>query len=212
MRSLMTVIALLLLVTTAPAANLSFTGAFTQDDDVQLFTLSIGAVSNVTLRTWSYAGGTNAAGASIGSGGFDPILTVFDSTGAVVGANDDGGASVTPDPVTNATFDSFLDLTGLAPGLYTVALTQFDNFAAGPNLSNGFVRSGQGNFTPALSGIVGCTQFCDVAGGIRDGDWAVDILNVDQAEEVPRVLEPATMTLLGAGLAAMSFLRRRKRV
>ena len=56
------------------ATNLSFTGTFTHDDNVQLFTFVVGAPSTVTLRTWSYAGGVNAAGATIARGGFDPIL------------------------------------------------------------------------------------------------------------------------------------------
>ena len=51
----------------------------------------------------------------------------------------------------------------LAAGDYTVAVTQFDNFAIGPNLSDGFDQDGNGNFT---AGNTECTQsnFCDVTG------------------------------------------------
>ena len=38
------------------------------------------ATSTVTLQTYGYAGGTNAAGQVIAQGGFDPILALFDST------------------------------------------------------------------------------------------------------------------------------------
>ena len=37
----------------AQAANFSFTGIFTQDDDVQLFSFVVGAPSTVTLLTYS---------------------------------------------------------------------------------------------------------------------------------------------------------------
>jgi hypothetical protein len=69
--------AMVLVSTPAAAADFSFTGNFTQDDNVQLFNFVVGAPSSVTLRTWSYAGGTNAAGTTIARGGFDPILALF---------------------------------------------------------------------------------------------------------------------------------------
>ena len=65
------------------AADFSFTGNFNLDNDVQLFNFSVGAPSTVTLRTWSYAGGINAAGQTIARGGFDPIQAVFNSTGTL---------------------------------------------------------------------------------------------------------------------------------
>ena len=72
----------LLTVPGANATDFSFTGNFTNDNDVALFDFTVGASSpDVILRTWSYAGGTNAAGQVIAEGGFDPILAVFDSTG-----------------------------------------------------------------------------------------------------------------------------------
>ena len=48
----------------AGAAHVALTGTFTQDDAVQLFTFTVTdpALTTVTLRTLSYAGGTNAAG------------------------------------------------------------------------------------------------------------------------------------------------------
>src|SRR5215510_14265065 len=94
-------------VPVATADNFSFTGTFTQDDNVQLFNFSIGAPSSgVILRTWSYAGGVNAAGATIARGGFDPILALFNATtGALIGQNDDGGGLVPADSGTGATFD-----------------------------------------------------------------------------------------------------------
>jgi len=203
--------------TRAEASNFSFTGNFTTDDNVQLFTFSVGVASNVTLRTWSYAGGVNAAGNTILRGGFDPILAVFSSTGGLIGQNDDGGGNVSPDSVTGARYDTFLQVA-LAAGNYSVTVMQYDNFANGPNLSNGFIRTGQGNFTGALSSCQGNGSFEDVTGGPgcqRDNHWAFDILNVTDAVVVPRdgspVPEPASLILLGSGLAAVVRQRRKNR-
>src|SRR5664279_926116 len=74
----------------AKADDFSFTGNLSAGNQVLVFNFTVGATSNVVLETLSYAGGTNAAGTVISRGGFDPILAVFDSTGAIVGQNDDG--------------------------------------------------------------------------------------------------------------------------
>ena len=84
----------LLLSNLANAANFSFTGNLSTPNEIQTFNFTVGLPSSVTLRTWSYAGGTNADGAVIVRGGFDPILALFDSTGALIDQNDDGGGNV----------------------------------------------------------------------------------------------------------------------
>lgn len=211
MRFAVTALAVVAGLTSARGANLSFTGTFTQDDNVQLFNFVVGAPSTVTLRTWSYAGGVNAAGATIARGGFDPILALFNSSGALIDQNDDGTCGqVAADAVSGLCFDTFLQVA-LAAGSYTVAVSQFDNFATGPNLANGFERTGEGNFTGG--------PFRDLAGGSqRDGHWAFDILNVQSAEAVlpgvpptvPAVIpEPSAALLLSCGLALLCIRRRR---
>jgi hypothetical protein len=205
------VLALALFVgaTTASADNFSFTGSFTSDDNVQLFTFSVGSTSLVTLLTTSYAGGVNAAGQTIPQGGFDPILALFSSSGALVGQNDDGDNNVPADSVTGEHFDTFLQTT-LAPGTYTVSVMEFDNFANGPNLSNGFARAGLGNFTASGN----CAMFQDVDGSCRTGNWAFDILGVGAATEGGgggeggggnAVPEPSSFALLFVGLVCVGF-------
>jgi hypothetical protein len=197
----------------AQAASFSFTGSFQNDNDVQLFNFSVGATSLVTLLTYSYAGGTNAAGTVIQRGGFDPILALFDaSSGLEINQNDDGGANVPADAVTGSHFDTFLQST-LDPGNYIVSVMQYDNFANGPALANGFLRSGPGNV--AFTSIFGCSNqlFCDVNADNRTNQWAFDILNVASANEVSAVPLPAALPLFASGLGVMGwFARRRKRM
>jgi hypothetical protein len=148
----------------------------------------------VTLRTWSYDGGTNEAGQTIPGVGFDPILTLFTADGTLVKDNDDIDESVT-----STRFDAYLHFgpdpqDQLPAGNYILALTMYDNFARGPRLENGFVRTGQAPFCED-------TKFCD-----STSDWAVDITGADSASVVPL---PAAVWLLLPGLGALTANRRR---
>lgn len=199
------VAAALILPVSANAANLSFTGTFNRDDDVQLFTFSTSVESTITLRTWSYAGGVNSAGTTIPEGGFDPILTLFDASGAFLAENDDDEGDcvlVSTSAVTGSCYDTFFQST-IQAGSYTVAVQQYDNFAAGANLSDGFERVGA-TFTSEFGCFNG--QFCDVDGYNRSNAWAFDILNVDTAAVVPL---PATAWFLLTGLAGLGWRLRR---
>jgi hypothetical protein len=167
------------ITSSAKAADFSFRGNFPADDTVQFFNFTVNTGSDITLRSLSYAGGTQADGTVISAGGFDPILSVFDSsTGNQIAQNDDGNSSnVGTDPVTRQTYDTFLQ-TFVNPGQYTVAVSQFDNFA-GTNLSDPFPNAGQRNFTDKYNCSAG--QFCDVNGDSRTNFWAFDIFNVNLA-------------------------------
>ena len=188
MKKLLVAAALAAVAAPASAADFSFTGSFDDPNDVQLFNFTVGSSSTVTLRTYSYAGGTNAAGALIAGGNFDPILALFDSAGAFLLQNDDGGGNVPADPITGNHYDTFLSTT-LGAGTYTVSVMAYSNFANGPNLSDGFQNTG------SFSG--------------RGQDWAFDVLNVDTAV-TPGIPEPATWAMMigGFGLAGAAIRRR----
>ena len=172
--------------------------------------------SSVTIRTWSYAGGMDVAGDLIPEGGFDPILSVFNITGGLnassplVNTNDNGAFApgVSVDSVTGLQLDSLLVLTGLVSAdTYLVVLTESDNSPLSGVYGGGFSEAGNGNFT---EGLFGCSSaFCDLTGTQRDGAWEVDIDGVGSFQTPTP--EPASILLIGAGLAAFGLVRKKVR-
>jgi hypothetical protein len=171
------------------AGTISFSGTFLQDDDVQFFTYSALNGGNVTVATTSFDG--------TATGGFVPILSVFDSAGNYL-FGDDGSSPLEH----NATV-----IWNSDPGAqYIVTLTEWDNFPFGANLSEGFTEAGNGNFTanlPMNPGLPG--GFYDGTGGIqRTGNWAVTFSADDGAGLTASVPEPGAGSLLMAGLALLA--------
>lgn len=191
---------------TAQAASFSFTGSFTGDADVALISFTLGTTSTVTLRSYSYAGGTMADGTVIAAGGFDPILSLWTSRGYMIDEADDGPRPVPEDPVSWGPYDVHLSVT-LQAGTYVAALSQYENRALGFNISEGFSES-----SPTFTAEFGCSngQFCDYDGYNRTSAWAFDVLGVDSATVVSAVPLPASAPLLLAGLAALGLRRRRR--
>jgi hypothetical protein len=187
--------ALLLLGSPSLMANsFSFTGNFTNDADVQFFNFSIAADSTtVSINTLSLNGGTNRVGNIIAGGGFTPYFALFNQT-------DGAWVFDTGSKLLGAEASIFSYGTLLA-GNYILALTQFDNVAAGLNLSDGFAADlGLATF--------GLTPFTANGGG-GSGHWAVDIANVDTAS-LSAVPTPGSFGLLLSGLLAFGALTRHK--
>lgn len=177
---------------TAAAADLSFRGTFTQDNDVHLFDFNVAKTSTVTLRTYSYGGGTQANGTFIAAGGFDPTLSLFDSTGRYINVNDDDESqTVAADPSTGLRYDSLLEVI-LNAGQYTLALTQHYNFAVGHNLADGFSQADNSNFTKDFARCTTQSLFCDFRGNIRTNQWAFDALGVQPLKEADEDKPPVT--------------------
>ena len=204
MRKTLPVPTLVLLAVSAHlnASVLSFQGNFATDDQVQLFSFNLAAPETVIIETFGYAGGTNGNGTAIPEGGFDPVVTLFDSTGNFLNSNDDGPCGkVGHDAITSNCFDSYL-LQSLGAGSYQVALTENDNLAIGPTLADGFTHVGDGNFTcPEFLGVSG--GFCDASPSHRNNAFALDIVIPGPTSGVPEpnsalLILPFTIALLVA--------------
>jgi hypothetical protein len=190
------------------AASFTFEGQFTRDDETALFDFTTAAANSVQIRTFGYAGGITATGTVVPRGGFDPVLTLFDTNGVFLQDNDES-SGVPVDPLSGQAADALLDVR-LQPGDYIVALTQYDNVSIGHNLGDGFREQGNPHFTadPNFSAAGPCPEdlFRDTSGGpgrCRNGNWAVDFVNVSSATErnvspvpEPRAFYPTILSLL----------------
>jgi hypothetical protein len=175
------------------AGTFSFAGTLSGRDDIALVAFTLNADAALTLRTFSYAGGQNAAGDLISDGGFDPAVTIFMADGpkflvTLDDAEHCGGLFVAADPSTGLCLDSEQVDVPLPAGRYVAALTQSDHLPVGPALSDGF--------TPGT--VFGPSEFVDFTGSVRTGNWELDVIGADSAAVVP---EPGT-----CGLVAMAAL------
>src|SRR6476469_5146480 len=107
---LLPTVLLILASTSLSAASFTFNGAFTRDDQIGLYQLSVNAPGLVTVSTNSYA-----------AGGFSPVLSLFDSQNRNLLVGRDNGLDHTGGEATLS--------QELAAGTYILALTQYDNLA-----------------------------------------------------------------------------------
>jgi hypothetical protein len=209
----LTAAAFLLATFTAQASTASYTGAFSSDDEIQGFTFTLIASGSVTAQTWSFGGGTNAAGNVIAAGGFAPTLSLFNMTpssdyGVLLQSVQSGASGSCPsgansDPASGFCWDVGFTAS-LQAGTYLLALTQDTNTPFGPTFTDGFLQTGRGNFTgPDYLGQPG--QCILVDGSQRSCAWAVDIA-LPTTAPVPL---PGGLVLLVSGLLALFGLRRR---
>lgn len=188
-------LALILTSPTVLASNFSFTGNFNQDNDVQFFNFFVAADSTDTfVETFSLNGGVNVVGDLIAGSGFDPYLAIFNQAdGAFI---TDSNGKFTGDEAVIANFGTLL------AGNYILALTQFDNVAAGLNLADGFADD-------LNLASFGNTPFTTNGGG-GSGHWAVDIRNVDAAASIPsQVPTPGSALLAALGLGCIMASQRK---
>jgi hypothetical protein len=214
--AVLALIASVVTTSAAQAADFDFSGTFQQDNDVALFNFTVGQDSTVTLFSSSWLYGNPAPGQELG--GFDPILALWDSNGNLLQQQDDGGniGSTVSNGVSynHGTWDSYFTQS-LTAGSYIASVGQFNNFAVGTNLSQGFRYDSNPNFT-FDNGSGGATQ--PLFNGVwdnndpRTADWEFHVLNVSQAtsntEPVP---EPASMLgILAFGALGSTKLLKRK--
>jgi len=169
-----------------------FTGNFNTGNDVFTYAFTITEDTLATFETFGYAGGTLANGTPVADGGFDPTLTLFGSTLPTPVISDGGDAVEDREStIDNYSWDDLIILT-LAPGNYTIALTQFDN-----------------NWNTTINSWTNLAvdSFIDSANNQRTSAYALQVT----LEPAP-VPVPAAIWLFGSGLFGLLWSAKRKQV
>lgn len=174
------------LVSSASASTISYNGAFTHDDDEQIFYYNVANQGSVTVQTTSFA-----------VGGFIPILSLFDTNGNFLFLDSGYAGNV----------DALLSWVSDANTNYLIMLTEYDNFPNALRLSDGFTEDGQGDFTTVLSGFPG--PFRDPFGDQLTGDWAVTFTSAEPSL-IAGLPEPSALWLSGPGMLLLFWLRRKR--
>jgi hypothetical protein len=234
-RSLQLALGLLVLqfVAVHPAAadtSTSYTGSLASSSDVYslVFNVTGATGETVTIQTWSFGGGVNAAGNTIAAGGFDPFVAIFDGTGptATIATDAMSNPFGTSDALSN--YGSFMgcppaqmaniggplcgDVTMsllLGPGVYTLVLSDalndtnavFDN----GTLGEGFTDFTGGAFQTCNTNDVGSTICVD-----DTSNFAFDLSTASGSGGTTPTPEPSSLVLLAAGVLAVAALARTK--
>jgi hypothetical protein len=201
---------------------LSETGTLSTPEDTVLIKLSLPAGGDVTLQTYSFGGGTNGANAVIPPGGFDPFVGLFEGTGATAlfldGTADDlsnypsepsacpPAGLVTIGSVTGQCGDVRLQFNGLAPGTYTVLLSDANYTPLAVYETTGYLGDGFSDLTGGSFPLQTCYDANDC--NTDTANWALDI--TEPSGTVTPTPEPrAVFELAGLGLAFAAMAHRR---
>jgi hypothetical protein len=157
------------------------------------------AAADVTAITYGYGGGTIATGPTVSAGGFEPYLSLFDSSGNFLDSTYDGTTCPAGAASVNGNcYDVELDAGTLNAGTYTLVITAFENMSFAENLGTGTLADG---FT-GLGNL----------NGTENLNYAFDLNVAGSAPPPPppTVPEPASIILLLTGTAFTSLAARRK--
>jgi len=185
------------------AGTISKTGTFGTPEDIETLALTLTSSGNVTLQTYGFGGGTNAAGTLISAGGFDPFVGLFAGTGATAtlinGTSDilsnytagcPPAGTVTVGSLKSQCGDVTLQFNGLAAGSYTVLLTD------GEYVPNAVFETTPGQLGDGFSDLTaGVFQTCEDANNCNtdSGAWALDFTTAAASVSAP---EPAGIAML----------------
>jgi hypothetical protein len=177
----------------ASAGTVSFTGTLSSPEDTASFAVTLSSIGTITLQTYGFGGGTNAADIVIPPGGFDPFVGLFSGSGAgavfINGTSDilsnfspgcPPAGLVTIGSVPDQCGDVNIQFTGLGVGTYTVLLTD------GEYVPNALFEA-----PPAYLG----DGFTDLTGGVFQTCYDADDCNTDTANWALDITAPAGSTI-----------------
>jgi hypothetical protein len=196
----------------AYADTVSYTGTLANPQDSFVTTVNVAAGGAVTLQTYGFGGGVNAAGATIAAGGFDPFVGLFSGTGdsaVFVDGTSDILTNFSPGcpPAGTVTIGSFagqcgdvnFQFSGLSAGTYTVLLTDGDYlpyalFEDSGTLGDGFLDLTAGVFQTCVDQD-NCNN--DTA------NWALDVTAGAGSSTPAATPEPPSLELAGIGVVGI---------
>lgn len=218
-------------VCVAVTNGVSCTGSLDTPEDIFTDTFTLVADSTITVQTYGFGGGTNAAGTPIPAGGFDSLVALFsgiatdatiltDSSSNPIASADSlstyspgcpPAGLVTVGSVPGNCGDNTL-VAALGPGTYTLLLTDADFLSVAVD--------------PGVSGAIDLTDtvdnYFDLTGGVfqtcvdpedcntDNGTFAVDILASSPGSfETREPGESGVLLLLAILLGALQWVRRR---
>jgi hypothetical protein len=195
------------IVAGAGAATISFTGAldtactlgcqgntspaeFAQFS-AAVFDFTLAAPTSAYAITFSYGGGVNGNGLAIANGGFEPYLSLFDSSGNFLASTYSGQTCPTGAlTYQGACLDVRLDMGVLPAGTYQIAISSYANLSFAENFGAGTLSDGFTGLGSLYSG--------------EDLHFAFDIVT---GSDIP---EQSTWLLTAVGLVFTWRLRRRE--
>ena len=193
----------------ASAETVSYTGTLASPEDIFATTVSVAAGGSVTLQTYGFGGGVNAAGTPIAPGGFDPFVGLFSGTGDsavfVDGTSDilttftpgcPPAGTVTIGSVAGQCGDVNFQVTGLAAGTYTVLLTDGEYLPAALFEDAGTLADGFVDFTAGVFQTCVDENNCNT----DTSNWALDVTAGSGSTTPPAVPEPPSVALTALGM------------
>jgi hypothetical protein len=209
----------------------SFSGTFNVDEDIQAFQIELLEPQSVYIVTYSWGGGTQYANPNdetellytVPDGGFDPVVSIFNSSGQLIDWQDDASrwdcfqdvdslvdGIDSGNTYQNLMYDACMNIS-LDAGTYYAAVSVYDNFPVYSwiDWETFDYNYEEYTFNEWLSADVtvgricydtnSIENFCSIDGTSHNGNWSLDILNVDNAFLYDMAV-PSTLLLLTTSL------------